>query len=235
MPTKVHRRLPAWSYSRLRDFRQCPRAAFWKHLEKPVVDGIEIVEQENPAMVRGSGIHKLAEGFTLGTIKKLPGELASFTEEFAEARIAKKKGVEESWAFDRDWQSVDWFAFNVWLRIKVDLWIRKSKKILRIIDVKSGKRRGSYDEQMRIYAVGGFTKFSDVDEVHSELWFTDQGEIDSRSYKRAEFPKLRSIIEKSVEPMFSDTVFAPLPGPACRWCIYAKDKTGVCKFSSNGA
>lgn len=81
MPTKVKQvpQFTAWSWSRFNDHRRCAFYAFLKYIRK-------LPEPGSPAMDRGAAIHKLAEGFTQGTIPNLPPELKAFKKEFAHLR-----------------------------------------------------------------------------------------------------------------------------------------------------
>ena len=51
-------------------------------------------------MERGNLIHKLAEDYTLGKIKKLPPELRYYDNQFAELKKSKPQ-VEQTWAFTK--------------------------------------------------------------------------------------------------------------------------------------
>jgi hypothetical protein len=42
--------------------------------------------------------------------------------------------------------------------------------------------------------------------------------------------KLADDWEDKTRPMLNDTIFAPKPGNACRWCHWKKSNGGPCKF-----
>jgi len=235
MPTKVVQQFKAWSYSRWRDFSSCPAYANWKHLNKPRDKaGNVITEPEGPPLVRGSRIHAEAEAYALGRSKMLSEDLQSFKGEFKDLLKAKTKGLSEKWGFTSAWAPTEWMASDIWLRQITDAWVRVSKKVLRVIDFKTGKIRGGYDEQTRLYAVGAFVMFHDIETVKTELWFSDQGEIIENAHSRDDFEKMKRNFEHAVAPMFTDTLFSPTPGPACRFCFFAKNKSGICQFDSGG-
>ena len=85
------RQFTSWSFSRYMDWRGCPAKAKYKHLDK-------LAEPPNAAMERGSMIHKLAEDYTLGVLKRIPAELKAFADEFKASvfcdNTAKQQRVE---------------------------------------------------------------------------------------------------------------------------------------------
>ena len=152
------KKFTAWSYSRLRDYTECPFKAYLKYLEK-------IAEPPNPAMNRGSDIHTKAEEYIKGGIARLPKELKLFDSLFKDlcGRFKKKvhgMTVEETWAFTRDWNPTVW---NDWagcaLRIKVDVAYPEDNALI-VTDWKTGKNN---------------SRFKDVYEEQIELCVIDDG------------------------------------------------------------
>ena len=217
-PTQI----TSWSYSRYALYEECPAKAKYKFIDK-------LPEPGSPAMERGNAIHKLAEDYTKGLIKKLPPELAKFKDEFAELRKSKPV-VEETWAFTQDWKQTQW---NDWagckVRIKVDA-ACKDGKTLYIIDHKTGKLRDGYDAQLSLYAAAGFLVYPDVKTISTMMWFLDSGDVVDKEYTADQGDKLLKEWEKRTQPMLNDKRFAPKPGNACRWCPFSKSKGGPCKF-----
>ena len=153
-PTKAIKMIVAWSFSRLDTYLGCPQKAKFKFLDK-------LPEPPAPALERGSAIHKLCEGYLIGTIKRLPKELKLFAEEFKALRkIAKHLQVEAELAFDKDWKPVGWFAYDCWCRIKVDLMYDDPYETdtRAVTDWKTGKRPDRADwlepklRQVTLYA-----------------------------------------------------------------------------------
>lgn len=218
-------RLTAWSYSRFSDYCKCPQLAFYKHVKK-------LKEPDNPAMERGSAIHKLAEEYVKGTRRALPPELAKFKEAFG--AIKKNKAlVEQEWGFTVAWQPSSWFDMqNTWCRIKVDVAdYRAHIDTLLIVDHKTGKKRPGNELQMDLYAVGGFLTYPTAKFVRTELWYLDEGGPPVTAlYEVENFPTLKKDWEGRVKPMMTDKTFKPKPGAHCRWCHFRKDNGGPCKF-----
>ena len=224
MPTKPILKFTAWSYSRLHDYDECPARASYKHLQK-IPEG-----PKGPALLRGSEIHKLAENFGTGRLKKLPVELKLFAEEFAE--LVKHKRilqVEQQLALDASWQPSDWFGPQAWLRAVLDAcYADKSTFVVR--DYKTGRVKPENIAQLDLYALVGFAYHEEVETVDAALWYTDAGEVNARNYVRADVPRLQREWTRRTKKMLADTTFKPKPGNACRWCPYTKGKGGPCRF-----
>lgn len=218
--------ITAWSFSRLQDYRSCPRKAKYKHIDK-------IREPGNEAMERGSRIDKLGEDFITGRLKTCPPEVKSFEAEFKELR--KRKAVcQDQWAFDCTWTETGWFDDNAWCRIKTDVYSANYKTgTLLVVDNKTGKVRGYHREQVKLYALGGLMKFPTIEVVDARLWYTDQGiEVpdEPEIYTRADVPQLIKYWDKETKAMLADKRFAPKPSNECRWCFFSKGKGGPCEF-----
>lgn len=224
-------RITAWSYSRLRDYRKCPRYAKYKHVDR-------MKEPGNQAMDRGSAIHTLAENFAKKTAarQKCPPELAHFEEEF---RALQKRNVivEEQWAFTCKWEETGWFDKDAWCRVKTDLCFQRlDVNHLVIIDHKTGKvsgRQDDYDEQLKLFATAGLIKFPTVDAVDPRLWYLDHGvELPEEEtlFTRDQLPDLIKYWDKATKAMLTDTRFAPKPNDGCRWCHFSRAKGGPCEY-----
>lgn len=220
----MSKQITAWSYSRYRDYEQCPLRAKFKHVDK-------LKEPGSAAMDRGTDIHKMAEDYASGRLKKLPTELEKFKSEF----IALKKQTptcEQEWAFDNGWRRCDWFAREAWLRVKMDVAVEfKKSNSAMVIDHKTGKfRPGTYSEQLELYGLAALIIFPDAEDVSCHLWFLDSGDEEKIDFVRADLPELKAMWLKRTKPMLNDKRFAPKPGNHCRWCPFSKSKGGQCKF-----
>jgi CRISPR/Cas system-associated exonuclease Cas4 (RecB family) len=233
----IAKRFFAWSWSRLQTYELCPAKAKYGYLDK-------IEEPKNPSMLRGSAIHKMAENYVNkgGTLK---AELKLYERLFKEVRdLKKKKGVEIYTelqnALTSRWTLTTWFAERgapkseePWVRVIVDLAIVDTiARRARFIDHKTGKVNLDGAVQLELYAIWGFIKFPEVDEIDGELWFLDQL-ISSRhvvTFYRKDLQKLITKWTKRSMPLLKDTAFRPKPNDKCRWCYYSKAKDGPCKY-----
>lgn len=227
-------KITQWSFSRWSTYQKCPALAKYKFIDK-------LPEPSSPPMERGTAIHKLAEDYTLGTLKKLPPELKLFTDEFKQLRKEKHRHIEEQWAFRRDWTECDWFDKDCWVRIKLDAaYINVKYNALIPIDHKTGKFRPENNEeymlQLELYALAGLAKFPDVEVVSPRLWYLDSGIIhpnpaeEELIYTPADKPRLIKLWNQRTKPMLHDTTYKPKPNHGCTWCTFSKAKGGPCKF-----
>ena len=249
MPTKAKAAPPkfyAWSWSRFSDHRRCGFYAKMKHLDK-------LPEPQGPAMERGQRIHKLAEDYTLGTLKVLPDELKLFKDEFAHLRKVKAN-VEGQLAVNRSWKKEVWFSKEAWLRSITDARYEENRgKTVVAIDHKTGKIYDENDEQLSLYVPVLFAHYPDAEEIILELWYIDQGEERRYRYHRAGIAKPKTlkpeakgrgeIVEKGPSnealmkawteksyPIMTDRKFSPTPNDKCRFCHFRKSNGGPCKF-----
>jgi CRISPR/Cas system-associated exonuclease Cas4 (RecB family) len=237
MPKPAVKQLTAWSFSRFMDYISCPAKAKYKHIDK-------LKEPPNAAMERGSAIHKMAEDYTNGALKKLPAELKLFEAEFKKLASQKVKMVEESWTYKPDWTQTTWNDWNgAWLRAKLDAaYINVEHNALVVIDHKTGKFRPEKNEeyllQLDLYGTVGLTQHPTVDVVSPRLWYLDHGRVypdpeqgeEELEYFRKDADKLRKRWVQRVKPMMTDTTFKPTPGAACTYCHFRKSNNGPCQY-----
>lgn len=241
MPTKAPiklKPLTSWSFSRWKDYVDCPAKFAYKHLA-----GLK--EPGSPAMDRGSNIHEMAEQYAKGALPKLPLELSLFKEEFKQLKAQKVKLIEDSWTWTKGWAGEttfnDWN--NAWVRIKIDaVYTNVKHNAVVIIDHKTGKMRddkqADYMQQLELYGLAGLYKFPDAAVVTPRLWYLDAGVIypDESSeqpaieYTPDDLPKLRKLWDMRIKPMFADKKYMPTPGHACTYCHYRAANNGPCKY-----
>ena len=93
--------LSAWSYSRWTKYGLCPAALAHNVFDKRK-------EPQNAAMARGESIHKEAELFVKGVIKKLPKSLI-LQERVLKENRDRGATAEEEWAFTNKWEPTEWW------------------------------------------------------------------------------------------------------------------------------
>lgn len=231
MPKLAVKQFTSWSFSRWRDYLNCPLQARFKHLDR-------MKEEPGPALVRGTEIHEEAEKFVKDSPPVLPKSLRLFEEEFTWL-LKKKATPEATWAFTKDWTACEWDDWaNCWVRIKVDVsWLEDKGKTLHVVDYKTGRYRedkidGEYGIQMKLYALGGFKQFPKVKRVITSLWFLDEGKIfggaenHNSCFDRSQETELQEFWGRATYALFKDRDFAPRPGNHCRFCTWAKSKKG---------
>lgn len=217
----------AWSYSRYSDYTQCPLMFKLKHIDRLPSPG-------SAAMDRGTAIHKLAEDYTLGKLKKIPPELKNFESQFKAVK-GLNPVVEQNWGFKKDWAWIGrpgWFGDDVWFRAKVDLGLVYDDNTGEVIDHKTGKKYDTNEEQVELFSLSAFRRYPQLMEVTARLWYLDLADDNEvvREYTRADAAKIAKDWEKKVRPMFADRKFPPRPSQKCAWCAFSKHKGGQCKF-----
>lgn len=218
------KRAVAWSYSRWDTYNTCPAKFKYKFFDK-------LPDPGGPALVRGDSIHKLAEKYLKSEIDSLPEELSKFERLFSGLREASVS-AEESWAFDSNWEPVEYFDRSVMVRIKVDAHLLVPTKTLRIFDWKTGKfKQQGYEPQMELYAIGGFARYgASVERVETSLVYLDEGKVHSNAFGAWQVDVLKATWARRVRKLEQDTVFAPNPSKLCQWCPFSKSKGGPCQY-----
>ncbi len=224
------KRFTSWSFSRWRDYENCPRSAKFKHLDK-------LPEPKGEALERGSAIHAEAEAYLKTPTSKraqVPTNLRPLSAEFAKLRRGGAQ-AEIQLAFSKGWKRVGYFDADVWVRIKIDALLlpEEASDPAFVIDFKTGRYRAEDEKnqmQLDLYGTSILAAYPARSLVEAQLLFTDAGLIvdAEKAYQQSKLPKLRTMWEERVEPMFNDKRFAPKPGPACRWCAFARSKGGPC-------
>lgn len=228
MPTKPAPQITAWSWSRLADYDLCPARCRFKHIDK-------LAEPQSPVLKAGSDAHAQSEAYMMrkkGAI--ITPAMTNFRAEFQALRKRLKPSqlqTELKVAFNKDWQSVDWFARDAWLRVVIDLtWVEPSEARREVVDYKTGKNRESAYPQLRLYNLVSFFMAPKVKVAHSAFWYLDIGETHEELLLEGEVEKEQGVWQKRVAPMFADRVFIPKPGRHCLWCPYSKGKGGPCPY-----
>lgn len=225
-----------WSYSTGAMFKTC------KHKFKCyVIDKIK--EEDNFFQARGQSDHKIAEYYVNGKVTGTPEQLKNFKKEMDVLKNSGKALVEKDLAITQDFKPTTWDDWdNVWLRGKGDVIfpMNKSETEIVVIDHKFGKRWGTYQEQMLKYFIAAMSHFPTAKKVVTELWFHklsrhDNDRIEQKIYTCKDLKPSQDIILKEWSDIKAEEEFKPNSSATnCKWCYYAKDKSGNCPYNSNG-
>lgn len=136
-----------WSYSRLKEFKSCPRKFYHKNILKDV-------PKEDPAhFVRGRDVHKGFELYLKGSGGFTDLQLSMITKFkpiLDMVAAAPELFVEQQLAFNESEQQVGYFDRDVWVRIVFDVVAISGNKAT-VIDWKTGKVYPDSD-QLDFYA-----------------------------------------------------------------------------------
>jgi hypothetical protein len=212
---------PAWSYSSITLFDQCPKKYYHLRVAK------DLKEPESEAMLYGTAVHEAAEKYMrddepipekfayiepyLRKLKAIPGE------KLCEHKMGLKRTAEGM-------QPCGFFDPDVWFRGIADLLIiDREKKEARVIDYKTGKSARYADpKQLALMASCVFFHFPEIERVRSGLLFVvskDFIPVDFMvKHKHDIFVKLDDTLV-SRETAYETQVFNPKQNFSCRqWC-----------------
>lgn len=227
----------SWSYSRYRDYVQCPFMFKCKHLDK-------LKEAPSEAMERGIRIGGEMESFFKDPKLPVPADCTALSETYLEIR-RQKPLVEQMWGLDKDWNPVAWNDWNAcWLRVKMDI-VYMEKNIRRVhpLDNKTGKFKEKdvevYLEQLDIYVAAAPAYFQGAKDYAPALLYSDLGmrypDLDDQGeptliYTQQDAMSARLRWNYNVRGLFGETSWKPKPGNHCRWCSFSKSKGGPCEY-----
>ena len=211
----------AWSYSRLRTFRQCPLKSYWQ-IYAPKGERLPYTQSE--AAARGERIHKHCEQAAIRAITH--GDAAIGDPSIADAmpvihsfaRNYDEIYPERKTALTADLKPTGYFAKNVMMRCGLDL-TGISGNRAGLIDWKTGGKEGRLkaDDQLELFAGVVFVLHPQVDIVETAymfldhrksvpetfhrqdndfIWqkFRDEAELIQIAYERNEWPAKKSVL-----------------------------------------
>ena len=180
-----------WSFSKLRDYRTCPR----KFNEVTRLKKFE--EQRNPALDAGDSLHaafkrRVEQGLPMPTAFE---HLNDWGDEAAQVLHPLQITMcEKEIALTRDLKTTGYFDNNVWFRGKLDwvtLYPTKNGEsfVARVVDYKTGKPS---DEiiQLALYAQCVFSAWPDVVGVRTEYWWTQIHDKSHEMFTRDDMKEL---------------------------------------------
>jgi hypothetical protein len=210
--------MPAWSYSSLKTFQQCPKKYYHLKVAKDIKD------EGSEATIYGKELHKAAEDYikdgtpippqfafiqeTVDALKKIPGE--KHTE--IELGVSNKGGrLNPCGFYDKD----------AWYRGIADLLIVNGDEGY-LVDYKSSKNAKYADlKQLDLLAGAVFAHFPELKTLKSALIFVVSNEFvnkeHSSMHKMAYFEHMRFDLER-LETALKTGVWNAVAGPLCGWC-----------------
>lgn len=221
-------KVKAWSHSAWATYEQCPLKYKLEKIDK-------LAKPEGPALERGRKIHD-----DIANVIQHQRDPALYREDFqyhhdlidqlfnayAEGAVV----VEQQWGFNETWKPTGWFGSDIWVRAIVDALITYDDMTAEVVDWKTGKRYGSNDDQMEIFAVTTGQKLKDYGTITTRLAYVDSNEQEIVDWTPHDRELLKDKWTEKVQPMFHDTEWLPRPNDKCRFCPFAKDKGGQCRY-----
>ena len=230
------------SWSRLSDYRQCPRKFYLKFLEKAfppdgeksihLIKGEELHKQLEEYVLAQNGHGPMPIGFSPPVKQTLPLVDKFFSGGYTvhpEAQVSA----------GRDWKPLEWFDKKTMYRAIWDLIALKPQTVF-IGDYKSGK---VYDYthkfgQLDLSGVMALERWSDASEVHCAYIYIEHKITQRirivRDKDQVQGPqdKLHSDVKTHFESEFErvqeEKEWKPTPNEFCKWCPATKSQ---CQFS----
>lgn len=213
-----------WSVSRFNDWLKCPFYAKCKHVTK-------IREPPNQFSDRGLAVHKSMEDY----LHNKPHSFAEIHPSWVPVldKIKSEGGEAElQLAVRKDWSVTGWFDKDCWGRVVIDVaTFNEESKTITLRDFKTGKMRDDYWDQLEVYSCVGLSLLPSATVINNELLYLDHPLPESHIKQVVQADTvagLRKKWEGKLQPMLSDTTFAPNPGKHCNWCHYSRHKGGPC-------
>lgn len=217
----MSKKLPAWSYSSITLFDQCPKKYYHLRVAR------DIKEPESDAMLYGTAVHEAAENF-MRDDTPIPEQFAYMEPYLTKLKsISGEKLCEHKMGIKRvngRLEPCDFFDPDAWFRGVADLLIiDREKGEARVIDYKTGKSSRYADtKQLALMAACVFIHFPEVQRVRSGLLFVvckDFIPYDIQVSNRFDiFTKLDSVLVQR-EAAYETGVFNPKQNFTCKhWC-----------------
>lgn len=209
---------PAWSYSSIKTFEQCPKKYYHLKVAKDVKD------TGNAATYYGGQVHRVAESFIAsGTpvppkFKQLVPTLDKLNEISGEKHCELRLAV----AFDGvQYTPTTFYAPDVWWRGIADLVIVDSE-LAYSVDYKTGKNAKYADlRQLDLVAAGLFTYFPEVEKIKSALVYVDSDDFITKEHTRELHKSYYATFENELSRLAvagETNVWNAVSGPLCAYC-----------------
>jgi hypothetical protein len=190
--------MPAWSYSSIKTFDQCPKKYYHLKVAKDVKD------TAGPEADYGTQAHEAAEHYikhgtpipgkfkimrpVVETLAKFPGD----------KHTELKLGVRKT---DTGYEPTTFFAKDVWWRGIVDLLIVNGSTA-HMVDYKTGKNAKYADmKQLDLMAGAIFVHFPEVMKIKSGLAFVVSNEFPKKTHTREHVDTYFSVFDKQLEQL----------------------------------
>lgn len=214
---------PAWSYSAMAQFTNCPRAYQKTRVTKEVVDTPGVEAQW------GTRVHKELEEHLLNDAP-LPEHVGFMADALARIKRAPAYFGEKKLTLDAEFQPVSWFDKGAWVRGILDVGVEKGTSAW-VGDYKTGKRRPGSDQLMLAAAMVMHSNPRIERVSTSFIWIKEQGRTDTEVYTREQLPAIwQHFLPKvaRLEAAFEQDKWPAKPSGLCGWCACTK---AHCEFS----
>jgi|SaaInlStandDraft_5_1057022.scaffolds.fasta_scaffold01038_16 CRISPR/Cas system-associated exonuclease Cas4 (RecB family) len=217
----------ALSYSKLNNFKQCPRKFRLQYLDK--VEEFKYVE--SPAAARGTKLHAQLEDWVKAKIESKPSVKLSKECESAipivEKLVDQYENVypEQKVSINLDHKEVSWFDRSTYYRGIIDLMVTDGDKAV-VIDYKSGKVRDydGFGGQLHLMAMIVFSIRPEINKVTAAYLFLDHKQTTTVEFTRDDMSALMKYYKKQFDLVNAETEFKPTVNRYCHWCTATNEQ-----------
>lgn len=204
----------AWSYSAVSMFKNCPRQFYHFKVAK------DVKYKQSESALYGDRAHKAIELYGRDG-KPLPKEF-EFVKPIVDTAIAMKgdKLFEKKFAFNRNFEPVEYFAKDVWWRAQGDfLALNEKRHVATVLDWKLGKSAYADKSQLELMSLAVFDSYPVIDRVKAALIFINENKPVKAEYVRSERPvywqRWLDDLDR-IDAAYESGVWNPKPSGLCR-------------------
>lgn len=203
----------AWSYSKLKNYRTCPK----RHYE---VDVQKNFTEDSEQLTWGNSVHT-ALANAVGKGEPLPPAMSIY-KKHVDACLAMPGTnlVEQKYAMSRFFEPQPYFGPKVWFRGIAD-YLNMQGNFATAKDWKTGKIKHD-SEQLMLMAACIFVHHPEIEKIKTEfIWLQEDAVTDDTWDRAALRTELIRIIPEvdGMEAAYKALTFPPKPGKLCRkWC-----------------
>ena len=207
---------PAWSFSSLKTFDQCPKKYYHLRVAK------DYEEPDSTAMTYGSAFHEAAEHYLNGTASQLDPRFSFVLAALDELNgMEGEKFCEYKMGLTVDLEPCGFFDDEVWWRGVSDLTIiNEETNVAKVVDYKTGKSTKYADTgQLELMALATFKHFPSIKTVKGGLLFVVCNAFIKDTYtieQESELWKKWLMEYGKLEASYDTDVWNPRPSGLCR-------------------
>ena len=212
-PISMSNKLPAWSYSSIKLFDQCPKKYYHLRVIK------DVKEPPTDAIMYGKQFHEAAELY-IRDGKSIPPQFA-FIQPSLDAlkAIEGEKHCELEMGLTANLEPCGFKDPDVWWRGVADLAIINGEEA-RCLDYKTGKSAKYADtDQLELMALAMFKHFPDIKVVRGALFFVVSKDFIKDSYSSEKQDKMwaKWLAEyNKMKSAYENNVWNPRPSGLCK-------------------
>lgn len=203
-----------WSYSKLKDYVNCPRQYNAVHVSK------EFPKAMTKEMAFGNQVHKALENYVKDETP-LPPNYEHYATQLEPLRVMDGvKYPEYRMGLTYDRKACGFFDKDVWVRGIADLLVLQDNHAF-IVDYKTGKIKYADPKQLQLMALMVFEHFPQITFVDAGLLFVAHKQFITAEYSADDKEKLWGDFEPDLMRMsvsHENDTWQPNPSGLCGWC-----------------